>query len=470
MNKKVIKNGSYSMIYTLILIAVLVVINLIVGEIPEEYTQIDVSENNLYTISDKTKEYLDNLEDDITIYYIVQNGNEDDMIEKMLTRYQEYSDHIEVVTKDPVLYPNFTSQYTENSVNENSLIVVSGDRSKVVDYSNLYETEYDYYSGSSYTTAFDGEGQIDSAISYVTSEELPILYVLDGHGELEISSTLQESLERANYDIQTLNLFTEESVPEDTGCLMLVSPQTDISEEEAAKIIEYLENGGKAMFFVDYMGEEFENIDSVLQNYGITTQYGLVMEGSTKNYIMQMPYYLVPNINSTDFTTDLISENRYVLMPAAQPFQILDTYRDTLEIETVLSTSEDAYLKENVENMQTFEKEDGDLSGEFALGVKITETVGEEETQFVCYGSSALLDDTTDAQVSGGNTDLILSSLGWMCENDTPVIQVDSKDLTMSYLTVPEYDAGYWGAMTCGVIPAACILVGIIIWFKRRKK
>ena len=138
MNKKVIKNGSYSMIYTLILIAVLVVINLIVGEIPEEYTQIDVSENNLYTISDKTKEYLDNLEDDITIYYIVQNGNEDDMIEKMLTRYQEYSDHIEVVTKDPVLYPNFTSQYTENSVNENSLIVVSGDRSKVVDYSNLY--------------------------------------------------------------------------------------------------------------------------------------------------------------------------------------------------------------------------------------------------------------------------------------------------------------------------------------------
>ena len=173
-NKKTLKNGSYSMVYTVILIAVIVVINLIVAEIPTKYTQIDVSTQKLYTISDKTKEFLDELNQDVTIYHIVQNGNEDDVVEKLLKRYEETSDHIKVEKKDPVLYPNFTSQYTDEDVQDNSLIVVNGSKSKVVDYYNLYETQYDYYSGSSSTTGFDGEGQIDSAISYVTSDNLPI--------------------------------------------------------------------------------------------------------------------------------------------------------------------------------------------------------------------------------------------------------------------------------------------------------
>ena len=355
-NKKTLKNGSYSMVYTVILIAVIVVINLIVAEIPTKYTQIDVSTQKLYTISDKTKEFLDELNQDVTIYHIVQNGNEDDVVEKLLKRYEETSDHIKVEKKDPVLYPNFTSQYTDEDVQDNSLIVVNGSKSKVVDYYNLYETQYDYYSGSSSTTGFDGEGQIDSAISYVTSDNLPIVYTLKGHGELELNSSITESLEKANYQIQSLNLLTEENVPEDAGCLMITSPQADLSEEEADKVISYLENGGKAVIFTDYTSEEIPNLKKVLENYGVTPDNGVVLEGDTKHYIMQIPYYLVPEINSTEITADLIADNRYVLMPVAQSIRIMDSYRDTLDIESVLSTSEKAYIKTNVENMQTFEK------------------------------------------------------------------------------------------------------------------
>ena len=67
-NKKSLKNGSYSMAVTAIVIAVLVVVNLIVGQIPEKYTQVDVSTQKLYTISDETVSYLKNLDTDITIY------------------------------------------------------------------------------------------------------------------------------------------------------------------------------------------------------------------------------------------------------------------------------------------------------------------------------------------------------------------------------------------------------------------
>jgi ABC-2 type transport system permease protein len=470
-NKKTLKNGSFSMLYTVILIAVVVVINLIVGEIPEKYTQIDVSTQKLYTISDETKDFLNDLDKDITIYYIVQNGNEDSVIEKMLTRYEESSKHVTIEKKDPVLYPNFTSQYTSESVSDNSLIVVNGDKSKLVGYDTLYETDYDYYSGSSTTSGFDGEGQIDSAISYVTSENLPIIYTLAGHNELEINSDLTSSLEKANYQIESLNLLTEEAVPDDAGCLMIASPQTDISEDEAARIITYLEGGGKAMIFTDYTTTEMPNLKSVLENYGITTKDGVVFEADTKHYISQMPYYLVPNIDTTDFTSDLISEGRYILMPASQAVESLDSYRDTLTIKSVLSTSEDAYIKSDVQNMTTYEKEDTDESGQFQLGVSISETVDDEnETQIAYYGSSSLLDSATDKQVSGGNTDLVLDTLEWMCENDTPVIDVASKSLQMDYLTISDYDAGYWSTITCGVIPVLFLIIGGIIWLRRRKQ
>lgn len=465
------KNGLYSMLATAILLATVIVVNLIVGEIPKKYTQIDLSQQNMYTISKKTEKFLDGLDKEIRIYHIVQNGYEDDTIVKLLNRLEEASEYVTVETKDPLLYPNFASQYTQENVYDNSLIVVSGERSKYISYYEMYESEYDSYTGSSTTTGFDGEGQIDSAISYVISEDLPVLYVLEGHGELELESTTAELLEKANYQIKTINLLTRNEVLSDAGCLLVVSPQSDLSEEEAQTMISYLEKGGKAMFVMDYLGQNLPNFEKVFEAYGIKLENGIIMEGDSQHYIMQTPYYIIPNIESTDITVDLIHENKFVLLPAAQPVGVLEAYRDTLEIEPILSTSESAYLKENVETMETFEKENVDKSGEFYTGVMITEKISEDiQTQMVYYGSSSILDSTTDSYVSGGNSELLLESLGWMCDVEAPVMDVASKSLEITYLTVPEYDASYWATITCGIIPAAFLMVGGIIWFKRRKQ
>lgn len=470
-DKKSLKNGSYSMGITAIVIAVLVVINLIVGQIPEKYTQVDVSTQKLYTISDTTEKYLKDMNTDVIIYHIVQSGKEDSVLEKMLTRYEEESKHIKVEKKDPVLYPNFTSQYTSDDVADNSLIVVAGEKSKVISYSDLYETEMDYTTYQTNTTGFDGEGQIDSAISYVTSENLPVIYTLEGHEELELNSSLTDSLQKANYDVQSLNLLTQDAVPKDTGCLMIAAPQKDLSEEEAQKIITYMEAGGKVMIFTEYTGTDMPNLKSVLENYGVTTGDGVIMEGDTGHYIMQRPYYIVPTIDSSDITSDIKSNNRYVLAPISQPVKTLSDYRDTLQISSLLSTSDKAYIKTDVQNMTTYEKEDSDEEGSFQVGVSVTEQVDDDNTtQLVCFGCASLLDEATDQQVSGGNTDLVLAALGWMCENDAPVIDVTSKSLTMSYLTVPQFDAAYWSIIVCGVIPVAFLLIGTVIWFKRRKQ
>ena len=347
MNGKYLRNGSYSVMISAIFVVIVIVINMIVGSLPSKYTEFDVSSQKLYSIGDETKSYLKKLDKDITIYQVVKSGSEDETLKKLLEKYAEESSHIKVETKDPVVNPKFTSQYTNDEVSANSLIVVCGDRSKVVSYDTIYQSSMDYNTYSYTTTGFDGEGQIDSAISYVTSENLPILYTLDGHGEKELDSTLKEDIEKANIDIQSLNLLTEEKVPDDAACLLINAPTSDISETEKDAVIEYLENGGKAMIFSDYTEEGMTNFDAILANYGVQRTEGIVVEGDSQHYA-QMPYYLVPTVNSTDAITDFASKGYYVLMPTAQGIQKTDDVRDTVTIESLLTTSDSAYSKVDV--------------------------------------------------------------------------------------------------------------------------
>lgn len=469
-NKKTLKNGSYSVVLSVIFVVIIVVVNLIVDAFPSTYTELDVSDQQLFSIGDQTKDFLKELDKDVTIYQIAQSGSEDEVVSKLLKKYEEASDHIKVETKDPVVNPKFTSEYTDEEVSSNSLIVVCEDRSKVVDYNNIYESSIDYNTYSYTTSGFDGEGQITSAISYVTSDNLPVLYTLDGHGEKSLDSTLQEDIEKANIEIKSLNLLTEESVPEDADCLMINSPSTDISEEERDAIIEYLENGGKAMIFSDYTEGSMDNFDAVLENYGVERVDGIVIEGDAQHYAMQMPYYLLPDVGSAEVVSDFSSQGYFILAPYAQGIRQLDNVRDTLTIESLLTTSDDSYSKTDL-NTETLEKTDEDIDGPFDIGVSITEEVDDDKTtQIVYYSTANLMDSQINQMVAGGNEQMITESLNWMCSTDeTSTISIPSKSLEVSYLTVTAYDAAYWKICVMGLIPGVFLVVGFVVWLKRRK-
>ncbi len=469
-SKKHIKNGSYTMVMSVIFIAVVIVINMIVSTIPSKYSEIDISSQKLYSIGDETKKMLKDLEKDVTIYQIAQSGSEDENISNLLKKYEDESKHIKVEQKDPVVNPKFVSQYTSDDLSANSLIVVCGDRNKVIDYNNIYETSVDYQTYSSQTTGFDGEGQITSAIGYVTSENLPALYTVEGHGEKDMDSSIKEDIEKANMDIKSLNLLTEGSVPDDADCLFIDSPSTDFSSDEKDAIIEYLENGGKAIIFSDYTTEDMPNFDAILENYGVQRTEGVVFEGDNQHYAMQMPYYLVPTINSTDASSETASAGYYVLAPYAQGIKQLDDVRDTVKIGSILTTSDQAYSKTDL-NSNTIEKEDGDVEGPFDLGVSITESLDDDkETQIVYYSTSNLMDSQTNQMVSGGNEKLIMESLKWMTDTEESAsVSIPSKSLEVSYLTITDYDAAFWKICTIALIPGIFLVIGFVVWIKRRK-
>ena len=267
-----------------------------------------------------------------------------------------------------------------------------------------------------------------------------------------------------------MNLLTEGSVPDDADCLFIDSPSTDISEDEKNAIITYLENGGKAMIFSDYITEDLPNFDAVLANYGVERAEGIVFEGDNQHYAMQMPYYLVPTINSTDASSETASGGYYVLAPYAQGIQKSDDVRDTVTINSILTTSDKAYSKTDL-NSGTMEKEDGDTDGPFDLGVSITESLDDgKETQIVYYSTSNLMESQVNQMVSGGNEKLIVESLKWMTDtDDSATVSIPSKSLSVSYLTITDYDAAFWKICTIALIPGIFLVIGFVVWMKRRK-
>ena len=471
--KKNLRHGSYMSIMTVIVIALVAAVNLVVGQLPSSVTQIDASSRQLYTIGEDTENLVRGLEQDVTLYYVVTGGNENEYISRMLERYEDLSDHLTVEKVDPELHPTFTSQYTDEEVSDNSIIVVSGDKSRVVGSSDMLVQELNYYTYSYQVTEFDGEGQVTSAIAYVISDNLPVLYQLTGHDEQSLGSSLTDSIEKNNIEIQDLSLLTEESVPEDAAALLICSPSRDISEEEAQKILSYLEGGGKVLLFTDYSQEEMPNLESLLTNYGLQKGTGIVMEGDSSYYYPQRPDVLIPEINTDSSVLSGLTDDVYALIQDAQPVETLEEYRDTLEIENLLTTTDSGYVKEvSDDGMISFQQEEGDDTGTFAVGVSVTEAIDDEtESQLIYFSSSTLTADELDQYVSGGNSEILSCILTNLCEmEDNITFNIPAKSLSVEYLSYTNQSAAIFKVIVIAVIPAAFLLVGFIIWMKRRKQ
>lgn len=464
------RSGGYTVVLSLIVAAIVVAVNLFAGQIPATYTRIDTTSQQLYTLGEQTESIVGGLEKDVTIYLVAQSGYEDITIEEVLARYEALSDHIAIDSIDPVVYPKAVQQYTTASLDQNSLIVVCGDRSQVVAYDDIYVYDYsNYYTTGSYEVNFDMESALTSAIDSVTSENLPVLYTLAGHGESELSDTLTEAVEKENFLIESLSLLAKDGVPEDAGAVLILAPQSDISTEEAEKLLAYMNVGGKLLLITDYIEDEQPNLLSLCEAYGVTSANGVVCEADMNYCLRGYVHYLLPEVNSHEITDPIVDSRMYALMPLAHGIKTLDTYRDTLDITSLLSTTESAYAKVNAYSVTSLEKADGDIDGPFDVGVAVTETVDAGETRFVWFSTSQFLLDDVNSLVSGANHDLFLNSLNYLCERENS-ISIRSKSLMSTYLTIPSGTASALSVLITAGLPLLVIIVGVVVCVRRRKR
>ncbi|MGN0406269.1 MAG: GldG family protein [Bariatricus sp.] len=463
-NKIAFQGGSYSLMITAIVLAIVIVLNVLVSALPTTLTRYDISSSKLYSITSNTKVVVNALQDDVTIYWIVQSGEEDDVIENLLSKYESLSDHIEVVKKNPDVYPTFAEQYTSETVQNNSLVVECGERSRFIGYDDIYISEANMATYS-YDNSFDGEGAITSAIDYVVNEEQPQLYVLEGHGEAELSECFSEQIEKENIELNSFSLLTEDSVPEEADCVLIYAPSSDISAEEKDMLTEYIENGGKMMVLAGPTEDgTLENLYSLLEDYGITAEEGIVVESDREHYAFQAPYVLLPDIASNEITDPLLEENYYAIVPIAQGMTVGNTGSAT--VTELLTTSDTSYSKVDGYSITTYEKEEGDIEGSFAVALSV-ETGN--NGQIIWFSSSNFLDDTYNSYSSGANLDLGMNVLSSMI-GENEAVAIRSKSLNYNYLTISDSTASVLKTLMIGVFPLAYLGIGFVVILRRRRR
>ncbi len=473
MNTKNIKFGGYSTAVTAIVVAIAVILNIIVNQLPASWTQFDLSSNKIYSIGDKSEEVLDKLKTDVTIEVLSNKKNANKQLSNFLQRYKDASKYINIKYIDPSIDLQLSKKYSTLSVN--SLIIKSGNKEKTVDYQEIFAQDYNsYYMTGNASTSFNGEALVTGAIAYVSSDNLPVMYYLTGHSETSPGSLVSNMAANQNISFEELNLLTS-AIPEDCDVLLINAPKKDYTAEEADRVISYLDNGGKALILESYTESEMKNFESVLNAYGVKTLDGIALESA--NHYYQQPIYEVPKIENSEITEGLNGSNIMLISSLG----LAKTEGSNASVTALLSSSDGAFLKKVVNgSISNFDKEQGDTEGPFAYAylaekeASASDANGSERSdggKLIVVGAESILDESVNQQLNVANMEFFGNCLAYLAGGDDSInLAIPSKDMSTSYIAIKALQQMILMILTIIIIPASVFTAGLVIWLKRRKK
>lgn len=467
------KQGSFSIGVTAIVIAIVVVANMIIGQLPEKYRNIDVSSTKIYEISDTSKDLLKELDHKVTLTVLAVKDETDDRITTFLSKYAGLSKNVSVKWIDPVLHP---SALTKNNAEKDTIVVKCEDtgKSTTVAFSDIIVQDMSsyYYTGSASESEFDGEGQLTSAINYVISDASQTVYRTSGHGESTFSTTISDLMKKNNYNVEELNLVMNTEIPDDCDLLMMYAPTNDLSQEEADVMKNYLKSGGKVMLILgDTTSEQLPNLMGILSDYGMKEADGYIAD--PKRCYQGNAYYLFPQLSVSGDMANGIS-SQMVLLVNTHGLELSDPARDTISVNAFMSTTNNAYAV----------TEDAQTEGSYTLGAVATESISRDdgddaedenstddsetlESRLTVISSASMIDSQiTDAFTTLENTTLFMNAVTANFDG-VKNISIEPKSLSVEHNTVQH--SGLLSLLVIFGVPIIFLIGGFSVWYRRRK-
>lgn len=457
------KRGSYTLAMTSIVIAIVIVFNMIVNLIPENKRQFDISSTNIYEISSKSKKIINNVDYDVTFYVLAEKSNTDKRIKTFINKYASLSDKIHIKWIDPVLHPSALTKY---GTEENNIVISckKTNRTTTVSFDDILVSSDSYYSTSSSASSFDGDGQLTSALNYVTSDKEYKAYYTSGHGESSLSSEVTSLLTKSRISTSDLLLMTATSIPDDCDLLIIDGATSDFTKDEVKLLSSYLKKGGKVVTLLAQTNKSMKNLYGLLKDYGLTVQSGYIAD--TERSYQGNYYYLIPNLSVSGDMASGISSNS-VMMINSKGMTQSTPVRDSISTDAFMTTSSNGYAV--TEKKQT--------QGTYVLGATSTESVKvknskgkkvTKESRLTVYGSNMLIDEQITSSFSSlENLTLFTNSVTASLDNADNV-SISPKSLEVSYNTIAH--PGPFSILVVFVIPVGLIVGGFIVWFRRRRR
>ena len=484
------------------ILAVFLILNIGVMLLPEKIARTDISGMNTFRISGRTEELVKNLKDPVTLYYLCEGGKknaESDLL-SFLKKYDEESDLFSVKIIDTEKEPNFSKTYTGASVADQSMIFESATRHLIVKKSDLYyyenqelgkrfSEEYYHYLQSIYlayletgdtskfpvsdlslahqlftssatSVFFNGESVITNAIHYVTSPDVPIIYIL-------MSNTFSIREECINYFLPYVeesgffvkHITSLKSIPKDCDLLLLFPIEKDLQKEEADALRSYLDVGGKMVTFTDGK-ENLTNFYSVLSDYGLYTEEkdNLLFEGDKEKLIVEEYNIFNAKVNATPATGGKF-EGSFV---AITPHSIVLKDKENVTLTPWITTSEKGYLV-----TEDFEENQDVVYNTYVLGA-----LAEKGNTRIAWISSPLSISYTMGQnlSSGGNYSLLVSAFKWLTDSSYNTISFTATEISTPLVYLSDSEIAVWRWIFILPLPILAATIGGIRTYVRKKK
>lgn len=521
--KKRLKHGTMAIILTVVFVAVLVLINIVATKIFERFPlSFDMTSNSSYSISDETIDYVKKIDTDVKVTVL---ATKDDFeaanvytlqASEVLAKYSQYNSKIETEYIDFLSNPDIVSNYEDELSAYDIIFETSqkGDdgkeykRTSVVTPLDLVNFSSDItaslsssgttleamaqYSGGeinfisayanqtyanssnekkSYIESSNAEQAFTSALMVVTDSNPTKITLLTGRSELSALSYYQTLMKANGYIVDSIDIRTE-AIPEDTNLAVIAAPTVDYTEEEITKISDFLNNGGKlgknVMYIASVQQPDTPNINEFLAEYGLEFENTMMYDSDASK---ASGYYLTLTPSSEDYES-YIKDKSLTFLTAmfTKPINLLYEQQDMRETIPLLKTSDTGYQT----SLEDGEKIDGTTGEQTAAAIGFKAVFNDDNTtsysQVLAIGSEYILYDSILQASQYVNSQWILSVTNTMTGKTTTGITIEPAKVGGSLFELTNAQISIFKWVFNAAIPLIVLIVGIVVWVRRKNR
>ncbi len=458
---------------------ILVLVNYLASR---HYRRFDWTRSGIYSLSEKTDKVLKDLKTPVTVT-IFMNAESPLYREttEVLSRYKAKNALITVESLDPTRNRARAEQLVkEFGVKSETVVFKAGDKKKYVTSDQLAELDFTRarMGGEPTIKAFKGEQEFTSAILAVTQAKAPKVVFTTGHGERKSDArardgffSVAETLRRDNCTVEDWPSLGAADVPAGTDAVVIAGPKTAFTEPEAAVLKKYLENGGRALLFLDAELEpgaatmsDF-GLKGVLADVGLRLDSDIVVDPKNALPLMGAETVFAKSFRAHPITR--ILEGSAVVFPLARSIGVVEKppagWTDTILVET----SADGWGETDLANLENVKKDDKDVKGPVPLAVAAESSPpGKPKSRVVAFGDADFA--SMGGMSNGANIYLVSAAINWVLERES-LVAIPPKPADQVSLNLSRGDIARMTIIALLLLPLAAVGLGLAVWVKRRR-
>jgi len=317
------------------------------------------------------------------------------------------------------------------------------------------------------------EEKLTNGLVKLTRQGKRVVYVIQGHGEHELTNTdrpgfseAKTAMERANYEVKPLVTARTAQIPDDAAVIILAGPRTELLAPELAALDSYLKRGGKLFAMADPVilsASPVDPLKAYLQQYGFEMGNDLIIElnpiGRLFGIGPEVP--IIQQYESHPITRDMGGIT--TLFPLTRSVQAAKTPPQGTNVQPLARTSAESWAETNLAELQQgqVKPDPGEARGPLPVAVVATK----DKARIVVYGTSSFAaNQFLNLQ---GNRDFFLNTVSWLAEEEDQ-ISIRPKDTRQAPVFLTSQQAQAVFLLPVVILPGIVLVGGIVALVRRR--